>query len=303
MTDMRERFRSLWRKLFTLEQWRIGIANCTIDDFLAAPGRISFRWIGGTDPRVMLADPFAVETKSGARIFAERLVHGRSRGELVEITGRTDAPQIRPFHAAPHHLSYPFTLSSEEGPFLVPEQAHSGHVAFYRYGDAIDPHAAATIDGLDALDSTLIAHEGKWWLFCTRLSDRPGEALHLYHADEVLGPYVPHPLNPVVIDRARARPAGRIIRRSGKLLRPGQDGRRTYGGAITLCEIEVLTTADYRERPIATLEPAMVSGAWPDGLHTLEHTAHHVLVDTKRFAFHPFAFVFKLIDRVARRNV
>jgi len=303
MTERRKSFRSLWRKLFALEQWRIGIADCPIHDFLATPDQISFRWMGGTAPREILADPFAIETNSGLRIFAEKLVHGRTRGQIVEVDDAAGSSHTRMFHAAGYHLSYPFTVADRDGLFVIPEQAQSGRVAFYRYDGTLNADPAATIEGLDGLDPTVVEHDGKWWLFCTRLSDRPGEALYLYYADALLGPYIPHPLNPVVVDPGRARPAGRIICREGRLLRPGQDGRVTYGGAITLCEIESLTVTHYRERPIASITPDMVAGAWPDGLHTLEHTAHHVLIDTKRYVFHPLAFVFKLIDRMARRTV
>jgi hypothetical protein len=101
-----------------------------------------------------------------------------------------------------------------------------------------------------------------------------------------------------VTDRGRARPAGRIIQIGDTLLRPAQDCASTYGAAIVLCEIERLTTEVYRERPVRRIEPGHVQGGFPSGLHTLDHTAHHVLVDTKRFAFDPFAAGVKIGSRL-----
>jgi hypothetical protein len=66
---------------------------------------------------------------------------------------------------------------------------------------------------------------------------------------------VPHPSNPIVSDVRRARPAGRIFLRDGKLIRPAQDSSRRYGGAIVLNEIEVLTETDYREKAVGRIEP------------------------------------------------
>jgi hypothetical protein len=67
---------------------------------------------------------------------------------------------------------------------------------------------------------------------------------------------------------------------------------------IVLCEIERLTTKMYCERHVRRLEPGHIRGGFPSGLHTLDHTLHHVLVDTKRFAPHPFAGPIKLGGRL-----
>jgi len=293
--------RGLFRKLFTLEQWRIGIAQVPVAQFLAAPGQTSFRWVTPASRREILADPFAIETDGSVEVFAERLIYGATPGRLVRFALGPDEPRPLPFGAGPFHLSYPFVISDQGRRYLVPEQSQSGHLLFYSLGDTVPLDPVTVLGGLDAIDPTFVHHEGRWWLFCTRASDRPNEALHLYFADQLLGPYTPHPKNPVVVDRGRARPAGRIIAQEGKLLRPGQDCRETYGGAIALNEIELMTPADYRESTVARLTPDRLKGAWPDGVHTLEHTQSYVLIDTKRFVFHPLAFVFKLMDRLAGR--
>src|SRR5262249_39130314 len=119
----------------------------------------------------------------------------------------------------------------------------------------------------------------------------------LHYSETLLGPYRSHPQNPVVTDRACARPAGRIIRLGERLLRPAQDCEGTYGAAIVLSEIEKLTTEIYRERPVRRLAPDAIRGGLLGGLHTLDHTPHHVLFETKGFAVHPLAVRIKLRSR------
>jgi hypothetical protein len=177
---------------------------------------------------------------------------------------------------------------------VVPEQGESGTLGFYTFTEKGLDGPAAVIDDLDAIDPTFLYHDYLWWLFCTRVNSGPNGPLFLYFAETLLGPYRPHPQNPIVTDHGRARPAGRIIRIGEVLLRPAQDCASTYGAAIVLCEIEKLTPEMYRERPVRRLEPSHIQGGFPSGLHTIDHTAHHVLVDTKRFALHPLSAAINL---------
>jgi hypothetical protein len=285
------------RALFFLEQWCVGYAAADIERFLANPAHTRVTWIRPERRRALLADPFGLERGGKLFALAEQLVYGSHKGRLVLIDTSTGA--IATCLSRPFHLSYPFLVGSDDNAYVVPEQSESNRLAFYRLDGERLSGPVAAIEGLDAFDPTFVRHEGRWWLFCARRS-APPDTLHLFHSSELLGPYHPHPENPVVIDAARARPAGRIIRLGTQLLRPGQDCRKSYGAAITLSEIELLSARHYRERPLQRLESHLFEGAYADGLHTLDHTAHHVLIDSKRYVFHPLAAVFKIADRLRR---
>lgn len=290
---------SLLRQIFYLEQWCVGYAAVGIERFLANPAQVRFTWIRPENARTLLADPFGFAREGQVFLLAERLVYGRYKGKLVLIDTRTGEIETR--LSKPFHLSYPFVVTDTGTTYVVPEQAESACLSFYRFdGDRLYG-PVATIDGLDALDPTFLHHAGRWWLFCARAS-APPDTLHLFHADDLLGPYHPHPENPVVTDAARARPAGRIVRAEARLLRPGQDCRKSYGAAITLCAIEELSESRYRERPLQRLEPSLLAGGFADGLHTLDHAENHVFIDTKRYVFHPLAALFKLTDRFRRAD-
>ena len=76
--------------------------------------------------------------------------------------------------------------------------------------------------GIDLVDATLFAHDGRWWLLGN--VSEPGadkhDELHAFHAETPLGPWLPHAANPVVADARFARPAGPVFTHEGKLLRP-----------------------------------------------------------------------------------
>jgi len=288
-------------RLLTLEQWCIGWAECSIARFLQEPETVTFQWLKPRHSTELLADPFGLEENGRLTIFAEHLTYGRTKGQLVRIDTAAGDDESVPLLKRPFHLSYPFIAEEHGRRYVIPEQSESGALAFYPLEGAELGAPAAILHGLDAIDPTFLFHDGLWWLFCTRRSTGANTALHLYSAERLLGPYRPHPQNPIVTDPAFARPAGRIIRLGAQLLRPAQDCAQSYGAAIMLCEIETLTPQRYAERPGRRLLPSHVAGGYSAGLHTLDHTEHFVLVDTKRMAFAPFAAPIKLADKIIAR--
>jgi len=275
--------RRLSRKLFTLEQWSVGWAKVEIERFLADPSAVDFHWVKPSSARELIADPFGIEEDGNLVILAEQMVYGERAGQIVRI-GAEDPALREVILRQPWHVSYPFVIEDRGQRFIVPEQSRSRTLVFYPYSpNGLGPPAAA-IEAFDAIDSTFLHYDGRWWLFCTHSSSRPNGSLHLYWSDRLFGPYQPHPMNPVVSDASHARPAGRIIRSADALLRPGQDCSRSYGSAVVLSRIETLTVSEYRELPVMRIEPRQLKGGFSDGVHTLNYTDHYVMLDTKKFA-------------------
>jgi hypothetical protein len=104
------------------------------------------------------------------------------------------------------------------------------------------------------------------------------DELHVWFAETLRGPFTPHPANPVLSNVVGARPAGRIVRDNGRLLRPAQDGSGEYGRAIVVNEILALTPTEYRERAVSTIT-ADELGA--DGIHTMDVAGDLAVIDTK----------------------
>ena len=72
--------------------------------------------------------------------------------------------------------------------------------------------------------------------------------LHLFYAEELMGPWRAHPFELVVADdRRTARCGGRVRRVDGHLIRFAQDATPRYGKRLRAMEILELDRASYRE--------------------------------------------------------
>jgi hypothetical protein len=168
--------------------------------------------------------------------------------------------------------------------FMIPETSAVSRVELYRAAEF--PHSwtreAILLDGIDAADATLLVHGDRLWLFAgVAAADASSlDELHLFSAKAPQGPWHAHPRNPIVSDARRARPAGAIQRWGSRMVRPGQDGSRRYGGSIAFCEIDVLNETDYAEHEIARLEPRDVAGA--RATHTYSADSAFEAIDLRR---------------------
>ena len=66
-----------------------------------------------------------------------------------------------------------------------------------------------------------------------------------------------------------SRLAGHFFRQNGQLIRPAQNGCRTYGGGIVLNRVDQLTVNAYKETQVKTLDPFLPP--YLEGLHTLNY--------------------------------
>lgn len=298
MPAIHQRLAKLLAKCFRLEQWGIGWAQADIMEFIDQPQSIFFQWFAPRDPRTFLADPFIVRIQGRPFILAEKLVRG-SHGQIV-LMDPEDPEKERLLLSKRWHLSYPFIVRDGDTQWIVPEQGASNSVGFYRWeaDGRLSEEASHGLPDCDALDSTFLFHEGRWWMFSTRMHGAsPHGPLLLHFANRLTGPYEPHPANPIQTDLARSRPAGRIISRNGRLIRPAQDCSGTYGAAIVLNEITRLTPEAYEEQVIARIEPKHIQGAFPDGSHHIDHAEGWIVIDSKRFVWHPLAWWYKFKSR------
>jgi hypothetical protein len=137
------------------------------------------------------------------------------------------------------------------------------------------------MEDLRAYDSTLIEHEGTWWLFAT-VQERDGasssDELCLFYADHPLSTtWHAHPMNPVISDVRSARPAGRMFVENGRIYRPSQNSSFRYGYALNINEILELNRITYREQLIETFAPNWDRSI--NGVHSYTRAGHLTVVD------------------------
>jgi hypothetical protein len=207
------------------------------------------------------ADPFVVHHEGAAYLFLEVLPHATGVGELA--VGRIEANgglrDVTPILPVAHHTSYPYVFEDGGRWFLIPESREAGRVDLLVATDFPSgwEHAGTRVEGVNAVDATVAAHGGAYWMWVSMAP--PGVRLvdetYLYLSDRLDGGWTPHPRNPVVSDARRARPAGRQFLHRGRLIRPSQDCSVRYGRRVVFNAVEILTPGDYRERPVGALEP------------------------------------------------
>lgn len=270
--------------------WRIGIVRAAIGEIAQAGSLEGFaiEWLAEPRNFAFMADPFGLQRDGTLHLFAEDYAYRERHGRIVHIAideaGLASAPQVVLKEA--WHLSYPQMIEDSGETYMLPEASKGGGLALYRAVEFPERWERVGDILLDAVpvDATPFRHEGRWWMAYAP-GGRKGDAktrLHLAWADRLVGPWTAHPGNPVRVDRASARPGGTPFRMDGRLVIPVQDNAGTYGAAIRLLEVDLLTTERFEARPGARIGPPASAGAYREGLHTLSACGEVTLIDVKK---------------------
>lgn len=269
------------------ERWNVGVFDGSMADFLAAGHPRPVRWLPAPPGHLFRADPFPYPGEDIALLeeWDDRVARGRiaaidMAGSALPAAGLAD-PAV--------HQSYPYVFAADGRVHCVPETAEARRVSRYvAAGPGRWERVGDLLTGVAAIDSTVVRHDGRWWLFCTdRDVDDRGQ-LFVWHADALEGPWRPHSRNPVVVDPRSARPAGTPVEVDGALHRPAQDCARSYGRRVLVQRITRLTPDEYAEETAAVVEPDP-GGPYPDGLHTIASDGRVTLVDGRKMTFRPLA--------------
>jgi hypothetical protein len=199
-------------------------------------------------------------------------------------------------------------IEHDDSTILFPECAQSGALKMYRLDDRGLPCLPGTLlFDQPLIDATLLRHDNLWWLFGTLPGASQSEShLYLFYSPDLSADsWTPHRLNPVVIDPACARPAGRIVVMDGRLIRPAQDCERRYGNAVCFMEITALSADRYEESLFMRLQPS--SGGFPKhGIHTFNivgtAAGFTAILDGYTFRFDPLAWFDRLMERPSFRK-
>lgn len=274
---------ALRRARFRHAHWRVGY-RFVDGPGVAETGMLGDGWheVGEAGDR-FYADPFAYTRQDEHFIFVEDYPHatGKAMISLVRLgaDGAVRGP-VEPVLEEPFHLSYPQVFDWNGEAWMLPEGSASGRLTLYRAARFPDRWVAEAVllEG-EISDATLFQHGGAWWLFAT---DRDGhgstsDTMAVFRASSPAGPWSPHRMNPIVIDRAMARPGGAFTTVGGRTLLPVQDGTEGYGGGLGLCELLELNESTVRLGP-----PRAISGKgdWPyPRIHTLNRAGRLEVID------------------------
>lgn len=228
-------------------------------------------------PAAFVADPFMIPHEGGWLLFMEVFDRTCRSGRI----GLAESPDGRTWQyrrvvlKEPFHLAYPSLLKWNGEVYMLPDSPGHGARLYRATRFPFEwSFERLLVDDRGLSDSTLVEYDGRWWLFAGRAGAR-GEpmSLCLYHAESPLGPWRPHPGNPLVHgDDTRARPGGNFIRLDGRLIRLAQVGVPAYGHRLQAFVVDELSVDRYRETPLSdgpVLGPG--SEAWNcGGMHHMD---------------------------------
>jgi hypothetical protein len=298
------KLRHLWYGAFMNQRWTIGTAKAELgtDASWIRGGRLLKPLPHGD----FLADPFVVPGTSGRVLLCEWLQTRRGRGVIARVQLQENG-EIGEIHKliewAPYHLSYPHVFQHEGKIYCCPESCHARSVRLYELTADVREvvRFEVLIDGFACVDPTVFEHENRWWLLCTNARNGGSNShLHAFHGPSLKGPWIPHAANPIVVDNARARPAGQVFRSGGRLFRPAQDCSVRYGGGLRLMSIERLTPTEYQETAVWSIHPP-VGDHGKHGVHTVNAADGVIAYDAYTERFSAFAWFYRLLERRATR--
>jgi hypothetical protein len=254
----------------SVEHWRFAVRPASAGSLLVdRPDMTGFRWIEA--PRGhFYADPFLVDDDSRSWVFYEDYDYAKRRGVIASSEVRSDGTLggRQTVLARNGHLSYPCVFREGDAFYMIPETAFEQAARLFRAAALPGPwEDCGVLYRGSALDTSVLKHDGLWWFFTT-LREPRGKAmmLMLFWSASLNDPWQLHPSAPISLDVRNVRCAGAIFRDGQRLIRPSQDGSRTYGYSFDLNEIVTLTRTEYVERPVAKVLPDWEAGLV--GTHT-----------------------------------
>jgi methionyl-tRNA formyltransferase len=255
-----------WRKP---AHWEIGRLAYSEGGLPSAIKEAQVEKIHPSSKQVYWADPFPISYQDKEYVLVEEFDRVKNKGSISCVLPDGSSQLIL---EEAWHLSYPFVWEENGKLYLLPESADAGKLYLYRSEAFPNKWVRESIffEG-EAYDPTILKKDGLYWLFVNQKAHpacSPFDELFLYFTEDIQHPHwQAHPMNPVVSDVRKSRPAGRIFEKEGKWFRPAQDSGLRYGHRVQIQEILVLTKEDYREVCVQTIEPDSDAAAL--GIHTL----------------------------------
>ena len=161
------------------------------------------------------------------------------------------------------HISYPQIVSENGNCYIFPEVASiSSPILLKLEKNGTPSGEKILLKGLEnfrLVDGTLFKHGSYWYLFAGKSPDSH-QRLDLYFAKSLFDKFETHPMSPIILDPRRSRMAGPIHEFGDAIYRFSQNCSERYGGGITVSRITNISTKDYEESIVGTVNTRGVFG-------------------------------------------
>jgi len=221
-----------------------------------------------------VADPFMLNKDSVWYMFFEVMNRSTDQGDIgsaISPDGINWTYQQIVLDE-PFHLSYPYVFEWNNDYYMIPESYQTNTVRLYK---AVNfprqwVFLKDLLKGKEFIDSSIFYYDQKWWLFTTSIKN---DILHLYYANDLMGPWTEHIKSPVISENPHiSRPGGRVLVLNRRILRYTQDVSPDYGRHVHVFEVTELTTRSYKEKSVSE-SPIIQAGeaGWNnEGMHQID---------------------------------
>lgn len=238
--------------------------------FVRSDWRQSVFWRGieiKNPPFHFLADPFVISREGKDYCFVEDYDFLSNRGSIaVYELGKNGTTRIGTALAERYHLSFPYIFECQGALFMCPETCENNDIRIYRCIEFPLRWKLERIamQNVSAVDTMIFERNGKWWMFTNidpiQSGDHCSELFIFCSASPIDGTWVPHSLNPIIVDASCARNAG-LVMDGDRLFRVSQgQGFNAYGERTLINEVIELTEDTYLESCISIITPTFRDG-------------------------------------------
>lgn len=256
--------------------WSIGIYEGSSPFKLAPYSGIKNPVLTGENcgDAVYVADPFMISKDNKYFMFFEVMDRGNNEGNIAyaESSNLKNWQYKKVILDEKFHMSFPNVFKWKGEYYLVPESHQDLAVRLYKAESFPDKwkYVKNLISGYSFVDPAIFRFNNKWWMFVTT---QFSNILNIYYADDLMGKWTSHPMNPVVKFNANiSRPGGKVIIYKGKPYRFAQDCDPYYGIQVFAFEITELTEKTYSEKIVSKKPIVTKSGSgWnAAGMHHVD---------------------------------
>jgi hypothetical protein len=296
-------------KLF-FKKWIIGLCEGDINEIIRNKNfNLNINWLLRKPYDRFFGDPFPIQSENGdIRILLEEYEYKEDYGKISLLTFDSRLKEIKhkTLLDTKSHLSYPFVFNENNRTYIFPESRQAGKLTCYEYNSR-DETMSFVKDILDypLLDSTILKHNGKYWIFGTISENDKDYILLVFFSDNLMGPYIPHKSNPVKRGLDGTRSAGGFFEVDGEIYRPTQNCSEDYGMSIAINKVTEISENRFAEEPYMTIS---VRGKRSFRfsmykIHTLNVHEKTILVDGMCWTFLPFNQLIKFFKGIFKSDI
>ncbi len=248
------------------------------------------------------ADPFILEKDNKVYIFAELFSLLQWRGKLGYCVYENNKfSKWNIIFDDEHHYSYPNVFENNGEIYMMPETGSVNEIAIYKAVDfpskwekqSVVLSGAKMVDSVFISDNTILSY---------KMFGNFKNHLVLLKKDNNGWNQVANTID----NQEIKRPAGKIFSYGDGLIRPAQDGRNLYGGAIKFFDCGNISNDITSEKEIIDLQPCeiVVKNLNKEfvGTHTYNSSSNFEIVDVQYYKFSLIGLFKRIFIKLSNRR-